>query len=152
MRAVSARMWSDPTHDDIEKEESFVGTRLRALVAEHDVALRRRVSEALMRDGFVVSHARDGFELIEILQATMSEEGSGPELIFADLTLPGFGGLDALRALRAVLPDALLLVTSPERDASTLAAAHAAGVYDVLAQPIDLTALHAALACVPMRD
>ena len=99
MRAVSARMWSDPTHDDIEKEESFVGTRLRALVAEHDVALRRRVSEALMRDGFVVSHARDGFELIEILQATMSEEGSGPELIFADLTLPGFGGLDALRAL-----------------------------------------------------
>lgn len=123
----------------------------RALVAEHDGALRRHVADALALDGFVVSLARDGLELVEIVQATLREEGSCPELVVASLHLPGLGGFDGLRALGASLAGATVLVTAARCDEPTRLAARELGLTGVLPAPIDLAALHAVAAGVRPR-
>lgn len=149
MHTISGRVW--PEADDVEDVVSFVGTRLRVLVADDDPALRQRLGDALSRDGFVVSQARDGEELLEIVQATLDEEGSAPELVIADLSLPGLGGLDALGALCARITGSLVLVTSRRRDEGLVERARAAGAFDVLEKPLDLDVLRCTLATVQPR-
>jgi two-component system phosphate regulon response regulator PhoB len=64
------------------------------LVVDDDQRVRTVVSWQLEADGFAVSEAADGAAALE------SIERERPDLVVLDLSLPGVGGLDVLRAVR----------------------------------------------------
>ncbi len=67
----------------------------RVLVVDDDERVRTVVSWLLEADGFAVSHARDGAAAL----AQIAERR--PDLVVLDLSMPGVGGLDVLRRVRA---------------------------------------------------
>lgn len=73
------------------------------IVADDDDDMRSAVAEALRIEGYLVSEAHDGAELI-----AMIDEGSvKPDIIVADIKMPrlsGFGVLQALSSTQAVRP------------------------------------------------
>jgi response regulator RpfG family c-di-GMP phosphodiesterase len=69
---------------------------LRVLIADDDAAIRAVLRTLLAEDAFTVEEAEDG---VEALRRFML---NGADLIFSDLQMPGMGGLDLLRRVRAV--------------------------------------------------
>ncbi len=70
-------------------------SRSRVLVVDDDDGVRTAVTWALEADGFDVRAVDDGLSAMEAI------ESSSPSLMILDLSLPGLGGLDILRRLRA---------------------------------------------------
>lgn len=126
-----------------------IGWRPGALVAESDPKLLRLIVDALTRDGFVVSEARDANELIEIACCTRREDHSPPALVVSEVSMPGRDGLSALDELRPTLAGAVILVISSSADDELCAAARRVGAAGVLTKPFELDDLRtAALALV----
>jgi putative two-component system response regulator len=69
---------------------------LRVLIADDDAAIRAVLRTLLAEDAFTVVEAEDG---VQALRRFMTD---GADLIFSDLQMPGMGGLDLLRRVRAV--------------------------------------------------
>lgn len=65
------------------------------LVVDDDEGVRTGVTWALEAEGFTVDSVGDGIEALEVLATT------SPALMVLDLSLPGVGGLDILRRVRA---------------------------------------------------
>ncbi|MBK6528249.1 MAG: response regulator [Deltaproteobacteria bacterium] len=112
-----------------------------ALVAENDPELLRLIVEALTRDGFIVSEARNAEELIEIAYCTRREDNSPPALVVSDVHLPGRDGLSALDELQQTLAGAVILVISAFPDDAVLAEAARVGAAGVLGKPFELDEL-----------
>ena len=68
--------------------------RLLAIVADDEAEVRRLVAEVLAEAGFETLSARDGFELVDL--ATRHR----PQLIVADVMMPGMDGYTAIARLR----------------------------------------------------
>lgn len=115
-----------------------------ALVAEDDPELRRLIVTVLARDGFVVSEARDGHELVEIARSIVREDQSTPTLVISDVRMPGRDGLSALAELKLTLVGAAILVITAFPDEAVLAAARGVGAIAVLHKPFPLDVLRAA--------
>jgi two-component system, OmpR family, phosphate regulon response regulator PhoB len=67
----------------------------RILVVDDDERVRTGVAWALEAEGFTVEHAADGISALSQVRARP------PALVVLDLSLPGLGGLDVLRRIRA---------------------------------------------------
>jgi DNA-binding response OmpR family regulator len=67
----------------------------RVLVVDDDEGVRTAVTWALEADGFEVTAVKNG------LDAMKEIEQSPPSLVVLDLSLPGMGGLDILKRVRA---------------------------------------------------
>jgi DNA-binding response OmpR family regulator len=65
------------------------------LIVEDEPALRRFMTQLLMREGYDVQVAEDG------LQALSLAEETTPDLVVLDLMLPELDGFDVCRRLRA---------------------------------------------------
>ncbi len=65
------------------------------LVVDDDEGVRTGVTWALEADGFDVTAVDNGISALEMIHA------SPPALVVLDLSLPGIGGLDILRGIRA---------------------------------------------------
>ena len=65
------------------------------LVVDDDEGVRTGVTWALEADGFDVTAVDNGLTALEVIAS------SPPSLVVLDLSLPGIGGLDVLRRLRA---------------------------------------------------
>ena len=70
-------------------------TRLRALIADDDAAVRAVLRACLPADRYDVTEAADGGEALGRFEA------DGADLILSDLQMPGMGGLELLRRVRA---------------------------------------------------
>jgi CheY-like chemotaxis protein len=109
-----------------------------ALVAENDPDLLRLIVEALTRDGFIVSEARNAEELIEIACCTRREDKVPPDLVVSDVHLPGRDGFSALDELQQTLAGAVILVISAYPDDAVMAEAARVGAAGVLSKPFEL--------------
>jgi len=119
----------------------------RVLLAEDDAAFRATMSLLLQADGYDVVEAADGSEALDALVLALSARESLQDfdIIVSDVRMPGFSGMDVLRALQGI-PEAppLILMTAfggadTRRDADRLGAA------TVLNKPFDLDELRAAV-------
>src|SRR5919198_5932617 len=100
----------------------------RVLVVDDDPDYRLLVRLALAPDtGFVVvAEAGDG-------DAAVAEAGrEQPDLVLLDCTLPGADAFDVLPALRAVAPDARVVLVSGHDPADLRAASRSAGAVGYL--------------------
>jgi DNA-binding NarL/FixJ family response regulator len=80
---------------------------IRVFVCDDAPAFRDLLRLALEQDGemTVVGEAEDGAQVREIAAAR-------PDVVLLDVSMPGIGGLDALPELRALAPDARIVVLS----------------------------------------
>lgn len=86
----------------------------RVLVVDDDLTLRDVVRRYLERDGHTVTVAGDG----ETALALALGGADGPDLVVLDLMLPGIGGLQVCRTLRArsTVPVVMLTALGEEAD------------------------------------
>jgi len=82
----------------------------RVLIVDDDVQLCRLLSERLGTEGFSIEAVHDG---VRGLERALSLEHA---LVVLDLMLPGMGGLDVLRRLRAKSPIPVLILTARGED------------------------------------
>jgi DNA-binding response OmpR family regulator len=82
----------------------------RVLLVDDDVQLCRLVAERLGTEGFSIEAVHDG---VLGLERALSMEHA---LIVLDLMLPGMGGLDVLRKLRARSPAPVLILSARGED------------------------------------
>jgi CheY-like chemotaxis protein len=129
--------------------ESFaeLADRVRVLLAEDDVEMRRMIVAKLEGAGLEVIELPDGGELLAYLVtcAGFMNLFRAPDVVVSDMRMPGSSGLEVLSAIRKngwSLP--FILITAFGSD-EVLEEARALGVAAVLDKPFNLDALVAAI-------
>lgn len=105
--------------------------RLRALVADDDVGLRRLLAAVLEQDGWEVHCASDGDEAVALAAEYR------PDAVVLDVLMPNTDGLSALRKLRAARSgrDCAVVIVSALDEPGARREAQAAGCDDYLVKP-----------------
>jgi two-component system NtrC family sensor kinase len=105
---------------------------LRILLADDDPAIGRSLRRLLEQIGHSVVVHGDG-------QAALAAYKSGEfDFVLSDLAMPGMGGLDLLRELRAYDADARVLILTGQTAGGQLQEALRLGAADVLRKPFEL--------------
>jgi CheY-like chemotaxis protein len=108
----------------------------RVLIVDDDDAVRIMVERVLLREGFEVDSAHNGFEAIDKLT------GNDYHAILLDLVMPGADGMDVLRFVEEMRPELRRAVIVMSAYASRATEAmHAGRVSRVLLKPFDLSEL-----------
>ena len=87
--------------------------QIRVLVVDDEPAIRRALRAPLMELGFQVSEVSRGEEALLALRATTYD------VVLLDVNMPGIGGIETLRRIRAFaprLPVLMLTVRDGEED------------------------------------
>ena len=103
--------------DGAQQSETSIDRRFVGVLLVDDDADVRNLLEVLLEEDerfSVVGHARDGIEALRLADLTR------PDFVVLDLHMPGMDGLVALPRLRALLPDARIVVLSAFPDPYTL--------------------------------
>ena len=80
--------------------------RRRVLVADDHAVWRREIARVLQPECEVAGYAERGDAVLE------TAAGLQPDVVTLDVSLPGESGLNVLPALRAELPDAVIVIVS----------------------------------------
>src|SRR5580658_140106 len=106
----------------------------KILAVDDDPQIRRVLRTALTTQGYVVSDARSGEEaLIKIREDRY-------DLILLDMNMPGMGGLEACRQIRAVTEAAIIMLTVRNAEQDKVAGLDA-GADDYVTKPFGMTEL-----------
>jgi excisionase family DNA binding protein len=131
-------------------EPGVATERSRILLVDDDSIFTEYVREIVLRasPGATVECAADGFE------AGKLSETLRPQLVVMDINMPGIGGIELCRRLRAnpTTAGARLVVMSGEMTAENAAAARAAGADACLAKGSKRAEILSALAITRPRD
>ncbi|HEU5207931.1 MAG TPA: sigma-54 dependent transcriptional regulator [Longimicrobiales bacterium] len=108
------------------------------LLVDDDTQVRTVLQRAFQRAGYDVLTAIDGTRALD----TYARDAA--DLVILDLGLPDIPGLDVLQRLRAIQPNAAIIVLTGQADLETAVAAMRAGAENFLAKPVDIQHLYAA--------
>jgi len=128
-----------------DRMTSYATSGTRIFVAEDDDELRGVVVEALQADGYTVVEARDGAELLALLETTLDDPSASPAVIVADVRMPklsGLGVLDHLRKANIHVPVVMMTGFAIE---SVGVVARRLGALGVLGKPFDVDDLRMAV-------
>ena len=122
-------------------------TNARILVVDDEPQIRRVMRVTLTAQGFVVTDARSGEEAVEKLREERQD------LILLDMNMPGMGGLETCRILRATSDVAIIMLTVRDSEADKVHALDA-GADDYITKPFQtnelLARIRAALRRLPV--
>jgi two-component system, cell cycle response regulator len=113
---------------------------IHALVADDDEALRSLVSQVLRAEGYDVQVAADGDEAWRKFQDSL------PEIVFADIRMPGRTGLELLAEIKNSHPLCHVIIMTSHASLETAIGALKSGAYDYLIKPFEDLELIAASA------
>lgn len=116
----------------------------RILIVDDEPQTRRVLRIALTAQGFEVNDARSGEEALEKLR----EEP--PDVVLLDLKMPGMGGIEACREIRAS-SEAAIIVVSARKSAEDRTEAFEAGADQYVPKPCDIQELLARIRSVKRR-
>ncbi len=103
---------------------------IRVLVADDARFMREMIREIIEPEGFeVVGEAADGVQAVESYQELK------PDLITMDIVMPRCSGLDAVRKILAVHPEARVVMVSALGQESLVKEAMEAGAKDFIVKP-----------------
>ncbi|SRR6266567_8680444 len=117
----------------------------RVLIVDDDIELCRLLSERLSTEGLAIESVHDG---PRGLQRALSMEHA---LVVLDLMLPGMGGLDVLRRLRAKSPVPVLILTARGEDVERILGLEI-GADDYLPKPFNPRELIARIRAILRRS
>src|SRR5581483_1837469 len=94
------------------RQKSLAMSDVRILVVDDDPQIRRVMRMTLVSHGYMVSDARSGEEALDAVRAGKFD------LMLLDINMPGIGGLETCRLIRASsdIPIIVLTVRSAEKD------------------------------------
>ena len=101
-------------------------------MVDDEPAVRKVVSRMVERLGMRVMQAGDGAEAIDMFRANAAEIGC----VLLDLNMPRLDGEEVFRAMRAIRPDARVLMMSGYAEQETVARFRGLGAAGVLQKPI----------------
>jgi DNA-binding NtrC family response regulator len=104
------------------------------LVIDDEVLIRWSLSESLIESGYPVQAAANGAEARLALEACTGQ----PLVVLLDLRLPDVRDLSLLHEIRAVRPDAPVIILTAHGTAEDAAAALSAGVFRFVHKPFDV--------------
>jgi two-component system nitrogen regulation response regulator NtrX len=102
------------------------------LVVDDEEAIVSSLSSILQDEGYEVSVAKSG---AEALKTYMTDP---PDLMLLDIWMPDMDGLETLRRLREVVPNAQVMVMSGHGSIETAVKAIKLGAYDYIEKPLSL--------------
>ena len=103
----------------------------RILVVDDEAAMRESLNDWLLEDGYEVGLAAGGEEAL-----IMASENSW-EVILLDLKMPGMDGIETLKRLKEISPEAEILMMTAYATVDTAVQAMKEGAYDYLVKPFD---------------
>lgn len=106
----------------------------RILIVDDDPQLRRVLKMTLADEGYEVEDARTGEEAQEILRT------SRYDLMLLDMNMPGMGGFETCKAVRAVSDLAIIMLTVRNTEQDKVAALDA-GADDFITKPFSMPEL-----------
>ena len=97
---------------------------VRIIIADDHRLLRDGFKLILLRrpDFLVVGEAGDGIELLHLLK-----DGNAADILIVDISMPGLGGIEAIRELRKTDPNVRVLVLTMHQEEDLLCQAFLAG-------------------------
>ena len=101
------------------------------LIADDAQFLRMRISKMLSRNGFQVLQADNG------LGAVSAYKTARPDVVLMDITMPEMDGLTALREIRAVDPNARVVMLTALGQESVVLEAIRHGAQDFVVKPFE---------------
>ena len=102
------------------------------LIVDDSTIYRGSMREILESAGHaVVGEARDGEEAIEKYKELR------PDITTLDITMPVMNGIDALKEIMKIDPDATVIMVSSTAQQNTIAEALICGAYDFFPKPLD---------------
>jgi DNA-binding response OmpR family regulator len=116
------------------------------LTVEDDHAIRRGIVDTLRYSGYQVSEAANGHEGEE------KALGQDVDLLLLDLVLPGPGGLDILRKVRASRPTLPVIILTARGEESDRVAGLKLGADDYVVKPFSVKELLARVEAVLRRS
>jgi len=109
--------------------------KLRILLIDDDPGVSEILGE------FLALRGADTFPVTNAVQALQLLGHGAPDAIFLDIQMPGLNGVDALPAIRALAPDAKVVMVSGVLDEEVAKQTLARGAFDYITKPIDLAYL-----------
>ncbi len=114
-------------------------TSTNILLVEDDDSLREVVSFNLSEGGFGVETATDGLAALEIYDPARHA------VILTDLKMPGIDGLELLRRIRAMEPQAVVVMMTAHGTLDTAVSAMQEGAFHYVEKPVNTPTLLAVL-------
>ena len=119
--------------------------RIRILVVDDEPAMRRALRATLSASGFIIEEARNGEEAVELVAKR------SVDLVLLDSNMPGMGGVEACRRIRALAPGAgIVMITIRDTEDDKIEALEA-GADDYVTKPFLVRELIARLQAVLRR-
>jgi two-component system KDP operon response regulator KdpE len=118
---------------------------LKVVVADDDPAMRRSLCAALKAAGYAVEEARDGEQVVRMVRERPTD------LVLLDINMPGMGGIEACRRIRAAMPSAGIVMITVREAEDDIIQALEAGADDYLTKPFRIRELMARLGAVMRR-
>jgi len=109
-----------------------VTLRATIFVTDDEPAIRAAIAKRLSRRQHRVSTFDSGEALIEVL------DKQTPDLVLLDVKMPGLGGIETLRRLRDLAPQALVIMLTAYGTVQDAVEAMKLGAYDFLIKTVDL--------------
>jgi two-component system KDP operon response regulator KdpE len=119
--------------------------RPHVLVVDDEAALRRAFRTSLAASGFVVEEARSGEEAVDMLPQYPFD------LVLLDINMPGIGGVEACREIRALAPKIGILMVTVRDAENDMVRALEAGADDYVTKPVRFRELVARMRAILRR-
>jgi two-component system KDP operon response regulator KdpE len=118
---------------------------ISVLVVDDEPALRKVFRTSLAASGFLVKEARCGEEAVDILPHYPFD------LVLLDINMPGIGGLEACREIRALAPKIGIVMVTVRDAENDMVRALEAGADDYVTKPVRFRELVARMRAVLRR-
>ena len=104
----------------------------KILIIDDDDQLRKSFEKLLSEEGYTVSSAASGESGLEIIQSR------SPDLVIADIRLPGISGLEVYRAIRKLDPKLPVIIMTAYGTTETAIEATKMGAFDYILKPFEV--------------
>jgi len=111
----------------------------KVLVIDDEVSIRTLLSVSLRHKGYEVFLAEDGKKGLDVFEAKR------PPIVFTDIKMPGMNGIEVLKHVKAIDPDARVIVITGHGDMESAVEALKLEASDFINKPITDEALTLAL-------
>ena len=115
-------------------------TAITVLVADDNDVAQRLCRRVLEKAGYSVLIAVDGLQAVEMAMSNR------PAMILMDVAMPGIDGIEAMKRIKAEIPNQPIVIASAHSMASDRERFLAAGADDILSKPFRLADLVAIVA------
>ena len=102
------------------------------LVVDDEESICQSLKAILSDEGYQVLVAGSGEEAVKIVEEEM------PQLVLLDIWLPGMDGLETLKAIKKINPQALVIIMSGHGTIETAVRATKLGAFDFIEKPLSL--------------